>query len=290
MPVNAIAKLVGEYDTKLWRVIRHYVDKARDNEDYSQIHRIGMDETSSKRGHNYISVFVDPDRSKVIYATEGKDASTVKSFAEDLTCHQGNLESIEDVTCDMSPAYIKGVNDSFPEARITFDKFHVVKQMNEAVDEVRRKEQKYNQNLKLSRYIWLKNPNNLTSSQAETLQSLSRMNLKTVKAYNIKLAFQEFWSIHDIIAAEYYLKRWYFWATHSRLEPIKIFAYTVKAHWDGIINYIRTGITNGILEGINSLIQAAKRKARGYRSTRNLITIIYLTCGKLSFNLPSAFT
>lgn len=115
------------------------------------------------------------------------------------------------------------------------------------------------------------------------------MNLKTARAYNMKLSFQEFWDIKSKEIAEQYLKRWYFWATHSKLEPMISFAYTIKDHWEGVINYISTHINNGVLEAINGLIQSAKRKARGYRNINNLITIVYLSCGKLSFDLPFAF-
>ena len=289
MPVNSIAKMVGEHDTRIWRVVNYYVEEARNNLDFSRVAKVGIDETSSKRGHNYVSVFIDLDQTRVVYVAEGKDAETVKSFKDDLKKHNGEPEQVEDICCDMSPAFIKGVEENFPQAAITFDKFHVMKIVNEAVDQVRRQEQIENKYLKNTRYIWLKNPGNLTVNQNDKLESLSKMNLKTARAYNIKLSLQEFWSIEDPGVAEAYLKRWYFWATHSRLEPIKEVAYTIKRHWDGIIEYITSRVNNGILEGINSLIQVTKGKARGYRNVNNLITVIYLTCGKLKFDLPRAF-
>jgi transposase len=289
MPINTLAKLIGEHDTRIWRVIKHYVEEARKKEDFSEITNVGIDETSSKRGHNYVSVFVNLDESRVIYATEGKDSKTVDSFKDDFKEHNGEPEKVENICCDMSQAFIKGAEENFSNAFITFDKFHVMKKVNEAVDEVRRQEQAQNEFLKKSRYIWLKNPENLTKSQKVKLGSLTAMNLKTVRAYNIKLSLQGFWEIEDMDAAVAYLKKWYFWATHSRIQPIKEVAYFIKRHWDGIIQYISSRITNGILEGINSLIQATKRKARGYRNTENLISIIYLTCGKLQMDLPKAF-
>ena len=289
MPVNSLAKMVGEHDTRIWRVISHYVEEARHKQDFSKVISVGIDETSSKRGHNYVSIFVDLDESRVIYATEGKDAKTVEAFKDDLQKHNGEPGQVKDICCDMSPAFIKGAAENFPQAAITFDKFHVMKIVNEAVDQVRRQEQLENKYLKSTRYIWLKNPENLTVKQNDKLKSLSKMNLKTARAYSIKLSLQEFWSIEDPAAAAAYLKRWYFWATHSRLEPIKEVAYTIKRHWYGIIEYITSRINNGILEGINSLIQATKRKARGYRNVKNMITIIYLTCGKLRIDLPKAF-
>jgi len=275
MPVNSVAKLIGEYDTRLWRVINHYVAEARKKEDFSEVTNVGIDETSSKKGHNYVSVFVDLDESRVIYATEGRNSKTVDRFKEDLKEHRGSPEKIENICCDMSPAFIKGVEENFINADITFDKFHVMQAVNKAVDEVRRQEQAQNNFLKNTRYIWLKNP--------ENLGSLSTMNLKTARAYNIKLTLQQFWEIQDLDTAVAFLKKWYFWATHSRLKPIKDVAYLIKRHWTS------SRINNGILEGLNSLIQATKRKARGYRNTKNLISIIYLTCSRLQMDLPKAF-
>jgi len=113
------------------------------------------------------------------------------------------------------------------------------------------------------------------------------MRLKTMRAYNIKLSLRDFWNFKDPLLAEDYLNKWYFWATHSRLEPVIKCAKTIKAHWNGVTNYIKTRMNNGILEGINSVIQSAKRSARGFKSTHNFITTIYLRAGKLIFNLPT---
>lgn len=288
MPVKSIADIVKEHDTRLWRVLNHYVHEARQGSDFSAVTQVGVDETSSKRGHNYVSVFVDMRTPKVLFATEGKDASTLERFKTDLEAHQGDPSRIQEVCCDMSPAFISGVEKHFPEAQLTFDKFHVLKIINEAVDEVRRQEQQSRPELKRTRYIWLKNPENLKENQATTLETLQvkKLNLKTARAYHIRLNFQEFWN-QPLQEAETFLKRWYFWATHSRLEPMKEAAYTIKRHWDGILRWFTSRINNGILEGINSLIQAAKAKARGYRTIKNLITMIYLIGGKLEFRLPT---
>jgi len=288
MPVKRIGELVSEHDTRLWRIIQHHVDEAREQADHSDVKKVGVDETSSKRGHNYVSIFVDLEKSKTIFATEGKDNTTVESFAADLTEHRGDPDTITDVSCDMSPAFIKGVEENLPNAEITFDKFHVLKTLNEAVDEVRRQEQKGQPELKKTRYIFLKNPKNLTSKQSERLADLKLkdLNLKTMRAYQIRLNFQELW-LQPPDQAEHFLNKWYFWATHSRIEPIKEAAYTIKRHWDGVLNWFKSGINNGILEGFNSLVQAAKARARGYRTNEYLITMIYLITGKLRFNLPS---
>ena len=286
MPVNAIARLVKEHDTRLWRVLDHYVEKARCEQDYSEVTRFGVDETSSKRGHNYISIFVDMDKSKVLFATPGKGAGTIEAFKKDLVAHGGHAGSIQDACCDMSPAFISGIEKNFGNAAITFDKFHVVKILNAAVDEVRRQEQKKQPYLKGTRWVWLKNEKNQSDQEYEIYESLKDMNLKTVRAAHLKINFQELYSQPREAAAEF-LKRWYFWATHSRIKPVIEAAKTIKRHWDGVLRWFESRITNGLLEGLNSLIQAAKARARGYRSTKNFITMVYIIAGKLNFRLPT---
>jgi transposase len=287
MPAKTVADIIGEHDTRIWRVLEHYVQEARSNEDFSNVHSVGVDETSRAKGHNYISVFVDLDESRVIHVCEGRDSGTVTSFKHDYEEHKGLAGDVANFCCDMSPAFISGIESNFENAAITFDRFHVMKLMNEAVDQVRREEQAHNTNLKRTRYIWLKNPENLTSKQVKELGSLKDVHLKTSRAYDLKLSLRDFWNIRDPIIAESYLKKWYFWATHSRLVPVIDKAKTIKHHWDGILNYINTRIDNGVLEGINSLIQAAKNSSRGFRSTKNFIITIYLRLGKLHFNLPT---
>jgi transposase len=289
MPVNSVAKLINIYSDRIWRIIDHYVTVAHKSIDFSEVTTVGVDETSNKRGHNYITIFVDLKKSKVLYATEGKDSSTITSFKKAFKEHNGNVTSVENISCDMSPAFIKGIGLNFKDANITFDKFHVIKRINEAVDEVRRTEIKQNTLLKGTRYIWLKNPKNLTEKQKKQMYPLSKTNLKTLRAYNIKLNLQEFYEIDDKVAASRHLKKWFFWATHSKLEPMKEAAYFIKRHWDGIIQYTETKITNGALEGMNSIIQSVKRRARGYGTTNHFISMVYLVCSDLKFNLPNAF-
>jgi len=288
MPVKTIASFVNEHDTRLWRVLHHYVDDAREKDDHSQVKQVGMDETSRRRGHNYVSLFVDLDSPRVLFATEGKDSSTVKRFKQDLVDDGGDPSAIEEMCCDMSPAFISGVEKQFPEAQLTFDKFHVMKILNDAVDQVRREEINDRPELKGTRYLWLKNQVNLKESQSDLLDKLTikKLNLKTSRAYHIRLNFQEMY-LQPAREAAAFLKRWYFWATHSRLEPIIKAAKTIKRHWNGVLRWFTSKINNGILEGINSLIQAAKARARGYRTKRNLKAMIYLIAGKLDFDLPT---
>jgi transposase len=189
---------------------------------------------------------------------------------------------------DMSPAFRKGARPHLPGAEITFDRFHVVKLLNEAVDQVRRAERKEVPELTRTRYLWLKNQSNLTGQQQRHLDLLllSHTHLKTVKAYQMKLAFQDFWELLPTEAGRF-LDIWCDWARGSELPPMQRFAETVERHRDGILAWFRSRISNGLLEGLSSLVQAAKARARGYRSTRNLIAMIYLMHGKLPLNQPT---
>ena len=149
MPVQKVGNFLGETDKKLWRVINHYVDQARSKEDFSDVVEIGVDETSSKKGHKYITLVVDIKNSKVIFVCEGKDSSTITNFSEDFQNHNGNPSYIKSACIDMSPSYINGISTELPNAGITFDKFHVMKAMNEGVNEVRKNEQKKIKNSKI---------------------------------------------------------------------------------------------------------------------------------------------
>lgn len=288
MPMKAIAAMVKENDTRLWRIIHHFVGKGKEVADYSNVKAVGADETSSRKGHDYVTVFVDLDDSRVLFATEGKDSATVEAFKEDLVSHGGAEGNIKNVCADMSPAFISGFRLQFPGAHLTFDKFHLVKLVNDAVDEVRRQEQKERPELLKTRYLWLKNPGNLKPYQRDRLETLkvSKLNLKTSRAYHIRLNFQEFFA-QPVQDAGKFLQSWYYWATHSRLEPIVAAANTIKRHWEGVLQWSNSRISNGVLEGTNSLIQAAKARARGYRNKKYLIAMIYMLGGRLNYGLPT---
>ena len=288
LPVKTLAANIGVQDTRIWRMIHHSVGEARARESHADVSSFGVDETAGKRGHNSVSVFVDMATRRVLFATEGKDAATPERFREDFAAHGGDPAQVGEVCCDMSQAFVSGGENNFPKARITFDRFHLMKVLNEAVDEARREEAKSRPEVAKSRYMWLKNPEHLRKTQREQLAAptLPRLNLQTVRAWHLKLNSQELFR-QPPEEAEGFLKRWYFWATHSRLEPMKRAAATIRRHWEGILRWFSSRLSNGLLEGINSLIQAAKSRARGYRTNTNLIAMIYLLGARLKFSLPT---
>jgi transposase len=284
MPVRAIGGLVGEHDTKIWRIVHHYVDLAVEAQDLSGTEQLGIDDTSFRRGQDYVTVFADlaPSERRAVFVTEGRDQQTVEQFAGFLTAHGGEVEQITEVCQDMSQAYAAGVREHLPRARLTFDRYHVKQKLSEAVDTVRKAEAKQHKELlKGTKYLWLKRPDNLTIKQLDWLDDLLGQPLDTVRAYEQALRFDDFYELRDSATAEEYLRRWVTEANASELEPLVKFTEMIEAHWDGVLRWHRTRASNGLLEGLNSLIQAAKRRARGYRSARNYKTMIYLVAGKL---------
>lgn len=287
MPVNKVSQIIHVDDNKLWRMMCHYTEAARWLEDYSGVKRIGIDETSKSKGHDYVTLVVNLEEKKTIFVVEGKGSETIAEFKKDLKEHGGVHENITDASIDMSPAFIKGIEENFPNVEITFDKFHIMKVINKAVDDVRKAESQEQTLLKGQKYLFLKNRANLTQKQTETLkaiESMPKMNLKTIKAFHIRENFQEIYKESTREEFEKRLRKWYFWATHCRIEPMKEAAKTIKRHWSGVIQWYESKVSNGILEGLNSLVQAAKAKARGYRTFRNFRTIIYMLTGKLDYS------
>lgn len=286
MPIANAAKRLGEHDTRLWRIVEHYVWRAVEALDLSEVRRIAADETSARRGHDYISLFVDMARRKVVFVTEGKDAATVAAFKQFLESHGGDAQAVTDACIDMGAAFEAGIKQNFPNAEITFDKFHVIKLANEAVDEVRRQEARDNFQIKGRRYIFLKNIDNLTLQEKETLSQLEAQNLDTTQAMQIRINLQQLFT-KDAATARRFLVRWNAWVQVSDLSPMKKLAKTIMAKSKGILRSIETGLSNGVLEAINGNVQAAKRKAKGYRSKRNLKAIVYLIAGDVLANSPT---
>ena len=284
MPVNAVARLVGEHDTRLWRVIHHYVERARARTDLAAVTRVAIDETAARRGHHYVSLFVDIDRARVIFATEGKDAATVAAFADDLTAHGGDPDAVAEVCIDMSPAFVKGTGDSLANAAITFDKFHAVK--SSTMPSIRCSE--------LAEGPRTVGPRAISGCATRTACPIT--NGLPSKAYQcvisrLRVPTKYDWPSRNFTSnhppsPEQPSSGHVFWATHTRLPPIIDAARAVKRHSDGILRWFHSKIANGLIEGINSLVQAAKAKARGYRSIRNLTAMVYLLAGKLDLSLP----
>jgi transposase len=284
MPVCKAAENLAITAPRLWRVFDYRIEKAVSCDSLSATKRIGTDETSRKKGHEYITQAVDSDARRTVFVTEGKGMETVEKPVERLEKKGGKAENIELISMDMYPAFIAAATKYLPEAKIVFDKFHLVKLLNEALDETRRLERKGNELLKNHRYTILKKYDKLSSQKKSDLQIILDYYPSLGKAYRLRQLFLDMFEIDDKEEAMGYLWFWCEHALDSGIQPFKKFVNMVKAHWWGIVQYFHTPVTNGILEGINSKIQLAKRRARGYRNPKNFINMIYFTCAKLKFD------
>ena len=272
MAVFQVAQLLGVSDGRVWHTLDHYVDQAHAQEDFSIVTAVGLDETASRRGHNYISLFHDLDAQHVLYACEGQKAQVVAQFADALEAHGTCAENIRAVCMDRSASNQAGVCEHLPGAAITFDELHIIQLVNKAVDEVHRQEVKRAPELQRTRYIRLKDQHAWSHRQKAQFAELKSRNLKTHRAFRIKETLREiFHNVQSAVQAEPLLDRWYSWARRCRLEPIKAVAKTLKNYCPGFLNAFDSRRTNGRVEAVNSLIQATKAKARGYGTTRNLI-------------------
>lgn len=286
MPVDAVAKLLGVSDDRIWRVLDFHVEAARAQEDYSDVRRISADERSAHKGHRYLTMFCDMDARRLLFATQGKNAATFEAFADDLAAHGGDAEAITDVSLDLGAAYQAGARDHCPNAKVSFDPFHVVALANKALDEVRRAEVKHEVDLKGIRWGTLKDASKWTMDQVGQMHWLQRSGLKTARAWRLKQKLREVFShAADITQAEVLLRAWISWGRRCRLAPFKRLAATVKKHLDGILEHFRSGLNNGFAEGLNGRVQAAKARAKGYATDRHLIVISYLICANLK-HLP----
>jgi transposase len=298
MPVRALARALHVHDTRLWRLIHAMVAEARRSVDMSRVKTLVVDETSRAKGHQFMTLFVEPgeEEARVLYATQGRDHTTFARFSKDLKGHGGDPLRVKDVCMDMSEAFRKGAEETLPKAEITYDRFHVVKLAGEGVDAVRRAEQAATGALTGTMYVWRKNPQNLTAAQAGKLFGLSELNLATMKAYHMRLNLAKAWAAGSAAAARRVLGAWRKWVHGASrpskdgqpnlLEPMARVARTIKEHLRGVLNYFRKRLTSGVIEGFNSYVQAARARARGYRNPETFKTMIYLIGGRLKFALP----
>jgi transposase len=283
MPVAPLAELIGESDMRVWRIVHHYVDRAVAGQDLAGVERVGIDETSSRRGQHYVSVFADLDQRRAVFVTEGRDQATVQAFSGFLETHGGAAGNVKEVCQDMSEAFLAGTLTHLPGAEITFDRYHIRSHLSKALDDVRRRDAKQHRGLlKNTRYLWLRRPENLSERQQDWLDELLQRPLEIVRAYELALRFDAFYELDDPDSAEEYLTRWIDAVRESEIEPLINFAGMLEDHWPGVMRWHHSRVSNGLLEGLNSLIQAAKRRARGYRTNRNYIAMIYLVAGKLN--------
>lgn len=239
-----------------------------------------------RRGHTYLTLAADAEQRRVVFVTEGRRVEAIAALAGHLAAHQATPGQIESVSIDMSPSYIRGVTDHLPNARITFDKFHVIAQASLALDRTRRAEQKSDPALKGLRWALLKDRDRLPREQRGELDALiaAATSKRTARAWLYRENLREILERKQINVVAALLRQWCTNVMRSKVEPMKDVARMIRKHFDGILAWSQTRQTNGFLEAINGLFQAAKRKARGYTRLDTMRTVIFLIAGKLDFS------
>ena len=249
------------------------------------VHVIGIDEVSRRKGQVYLTVVYDLERRVLLWVGEDRTEEAVKKF---FTEEMGRrrCRTLQVVCMDMWAAYANLVREHAPQAQILFDRFHVVKHLNEAVDAVRRElwRQLTSQEkveVKGTRWLLLKNPWNLTNDQKERLSTLVRWNSPLVRAWYLKESFQLFWGYQQPKRAAGYLHKWINSAMRSKLEPFKKFARMLRSHLPGILAWTKSRVSNGAVEGMNNKIKSISHRSFGFRSATNFIAAIYHCCARL---------
>jgi len=284
MPVSAAARHIGETDKRLWRVLDHYVTRAHAAKDWSGVRRIMIDETSTKKGHTYATNFMDADTKELLFTVEGKGQETIAAFAKEMPLHAASPEQITHVIMDMSKAFIAGTRISFPRAKVIFDHFHIMKLAGEALDKVRKALARAGADLKGG--IWAIRGNEWTRTEQQLLDRQKFVHDYPMlgRAISLRECLQDMLSIGE----ESGLKWWCGWADRSQLDPFRKLSKTLKSHWNGVLAFMETRLTNAAMEAVNGILQIAKRMARGFRSFYYFRIAAYLKAGHLQLNIVHA--
>ena len=294
MAVSAVGALVGEHDTRLWRIVRHYVGEAHAAQDWSEVAAVAIDETATRKGQRYATVVVEIDletrrQARLLFMTPERTAASVGQFVEAMDAHGANAQQVRVAAIDMSAAYQKGVAEHLPQAQVVFDPFHVMKLTGEAVDGVRKDLRAQGADVKGAMWALRGNWENLKQEQRELRLELCARHKALGRAIALRESLQETWQWPGPVSAALHLQGWCSWAARSRLAPFQKLARTIKAHSDGILAFYPNRVTSAAIEAINGIIQTARRRARGFRNFLNLQAICYWMAGRLTLPTPSPF-
>lgn len=269
-----------------WGIKERAVARGLSRRTQDPVPHLGVDEKAIAKGHRYLTVVADLDRNRVLYLAENRKQESLDGFWATLTPAQ--RDGIEAIAMDMWEPYIQSTRAHVTDAdgKIVFDKFHVVKHLHEAVDQVRRREhrtlkQTGDTRLTGTKYLWLMRPTDMTAEQQATFRTLQRADLKITRAWTLKERFCQFWDYTYRGVAQQFFGRWFWRATHSRLTPMAAVAKRIRRHLPNVLTYLQHGITNARVEALNATIQWVKKTARGFRNVEHFKTAIYFHCGGL---------
>jgi transposase len=285
--IEGAGKILRVSWDEAWGIMERAVARGKKRKKRRVVRKMGVDEKSAARGHNYLTIVSDLERGTVEYLGDNRDEGSLDGYLGKLSPKR--REKIESIAVDMWDPYLASIRKHVPDAeeKVVFDRYHLMTHMGKAVDEVRKAEhrelvQNDDERLKGTKYLWLYSKENVPKEKTGWLRGLRRMNLRTARAWAIKENFRELWRFFRRSWAEKHFKAWFFWATHSKPAPVITAAWTFKRHLSQILNYVRHRITNAVSEGLNSKIQTIKKKAYGFRNRENLKTSIFFHCGGLN--------
>jgi transposase len=284
--VESISRLAGIHWHSCWRTINRAVERGKSRKPHVMPQRFGVDEKSFAKGHKYETLIYDIDNGTVEYVSDNREQSSLEEYYRQFSKEQ--RAQVQSVAMDMWDPYIAATKAYIPDAekKIVFDRFHVMKYVVDAVDKVRKAEhtvlkEQGNDILKGTKYLWLWSQENVPQWRKEEFDVLRNRDLKVCKAWAIKENIRHMWEYRYEGCMRKYFDEWYWWATHSRLEPIINAAKTLKRHIDNVVTYARHRITNALGESLNAKIEKVKRFACGYRNREHYKTAIYFHCGGL---------
>jgi len=287
--VSGLAEVMGLSWAEASGILTRAVARGLARRKHEPVRLVGVDETSFQKRHEYVTVVADVEGGRVLWVGDDRRKRTLVKYWESLP--EAEREELEEVVMDMWEPYISATEAAVPEAasKIVFDRFHVVKHLNEAVDKVRRAEHRRlrkagDDRLKGTKYVWLKGRARRGPKDWLAIRELRAAGLKVGRAWAIKEAALKLWTYRSKTWARKHFRKWYFWATHSRLEPMIRVARMMKRHLEGILNFLRYRTTNALSEALNSKIQEIKYRARGYRNRENFRLAILFHCGGLDLD------
>ena len=295
MPQSVAAGMLGLPSSTVSDLLHRIIQRERQGHRIRDLKTVGIDEISYAKGHKYATVVYDLDRGVVVWVGRGRGRETIdRFFTTVLSAKQ--RQQIQWACCDMSDAYMGAVKHHCPQAKLVLDRFHVVKALNEAVDEVRKQQWREVSGeersfLKGLRWILMHHSSTRSHKDKEALKTLERTNRRIYRAWRLKDEFERFWDYKARWAAERFLRHWTTTAMRSRLEPLKKFVRTVRRHADGILAFVDTRLTNALSEGLNRIIRMVKNRASGFLTLDAFTDIIFLCVGDLDIpdRIPARF-
>jgi transposase len=269
---------------RVFGIIKRRVLEALTTQSLSPLHSVSVDETSSKKGHNYLTILSDNEQKKVVGIGIGKDTNAVLFALQEAKCRKAGPETVKTITMDMSQSFINAAATYFPHADIIFDRFHLMQHLNKAVDSIRREEQKQHIELKKSKYLWLRNNQDLNAEKQAKLELLAAAFPTIGLAHRLKESFREVLNNAKTDKNITWLNAWLEQAWDSEIPALQVFVNMINKHWYGIETYFQTLLTNAFAERVNLKIQEIKRTAKGFRNLNNFKYMIYFHLGKLNLN------